>query len=125
MVAGLADNVQVMYGGRIMECPARAVFHDTRSAYTWGLLRSLPDEEEILPAVQADRKRKRLYQIPGSPPDMYHPPAGDPFAPRNPLATERCLAEVPPLVQAREGEPGHLVAAWYDLRAARAAGVAA
>ncbi|WP_145135298.1 ABC transporter ATP-binding protein [Roseomonas gilardii] len=128
VVAGLADNVQVMYGGRIMERgPARAVFHDTRSAYTWGLLRSLPEEEDAVPVPDPTpaTKRKRLYQIPGSPPDMYRPPAGDPFAPRNPLATERCLTEVPPLVQAAEGEPGHLVAAWYDLRAARAAGVAA
>ncbi|UFN49317.1 ABC transporter ATP-binding protein [Roseomonas sp. OT10] len=127
VVAGLADNVQVMYGGRIMERgPARAVFHDTRSAYTWGLLRSLPDEEEEPGAGAAgSTKRRRLYQIPGQPPDMFRPPQGDPFAPRNPFATDRCRTEVPPLLQAEGGVPGHLVAAWYDLRAVRAEGAPA
>ena len=43
VVARIADTVQVMYGGRIMERgPAEAIFHDPRSAYTWGLLRALP-----------------------------------------------------------------------------------
>ena len=126
VVAGLADNVQVMYGGRIMERgPARAVFNDTRSAYTWGLLRSLPDHAEgrvyeTHTPGQA-RRRPRLRQIAGAPPDMTNPPPGDPFAPRNPFATERCLREVPPLVQARDAAPGHLVAAWYDLPRAPAA----
>jgi peptide/nickel transport system ATP-binding protein/oligopeptide transport system ATP-binding protein len=46
---------------------------------------------------------------------MTAPPPGDPFAPRNPFATEHCHREVPPLVQARDAAPGHLVAAWYDL----------
>ncbi|MBR0668328.1 ABC transporter ATP-binding protein [Roseomonas hellenica] len=120
VVAGLADNVQVMYGGRIQERgPARAVFHDTRSAYTYGLLKSLP--EHGAPGAVQDGTRKRLVQIPGYPPDMTNPPPGDPFAPRNPFATERCQAEVPPLVQAEGAAPGHMVAAWYDLRAARGA----
>lgn len=109
VVAGLADTVQVMYGGRIMERgPVRSVFKDPRSAYTWGLLRSLPGK-----LTAAD---ERLYQIPGSPPNMIHPPAGDPFAPRNSFATQRCLSEVPPLCQVKDGEPGHMAAAWYDLR---------
>jgi len=122
VVAGLADTIQVMYGGRIMERgPARAVFHDTRSAYTWGLLRSLPEESgDGRRVIPKPGKRRRLYQIPGVPPDMMRPPPGDPFAPRNVFATERCHREVPPLTQAEGGAPGHLVAAWYDLRAARA-----
>ncbi|RDE09268.1 ABC transporter ATP-binding protein [Pelagibacterium lacus] len=111
VVAGLADTIQVMYGGRIMERgPVRSVFKDPRSAYTWGLLRSLPGK-----LTAADQ---RLYQIPGSPPNMIHPPAGDPFAPRNEFATERCLREVPPLLQVGAGAPGHMAAAWYDLPAA-------
>jgi len=120
VVAGLADTVQVMYGGRVQERgPARAVFNDTRSAYTWGLLRSLPDHSEgrvyeTHTPGQAG-KRPRLRQIAGSPPDMTAPPPGDPFAPRNPVASELCPREVPPLVQARDAAPGHLVAAWYDL----------
>ncbi|MBO1079211.1 ABC transporter ATP-binding protein [Roseomonas haemaphysalidis] len=111
VVAGIADTVQVMYGGRIQERgPARDVFHDPRSAYTWGLLRSLPGHGQ--------QGGARLHQIPGSPPDMIRPPAGDPFAPRNAFATPRCFAEVPPLRQAAGAAPGHLVAAWYDLPAA-------
>ena len=110
VVAGLADTVQVMYGGRIMERgPVRSVFHDPRSAYTWGLLKSLPHGGR--------RGINRLYQIPGNPPDLTKEPVGDPFAPRNPFATERCRLETPPLVDAADSTPGHQVAAWYDLRA--------
>ncbi|MCQ4159103.1 ABC transporter ATP-binding protein [Roseomonas sp. GC11] len=119
VVAGIADTVQVMYGGRIQERgPTRAVFHDTRSAYTWGLLRSLPDHGQA-PEPDAEGRRPRLLQIGGQPPDLFQTPKGDPFAPRNPWATERCQQEVPPLVQAPGGAPGHMVAAWYDLRAAK------
>ncbi|MDB5370283.1 MAG: transporter ATP-binding protein [Roseomonas sp.] len=126
VVAGIADTVQVMYGGRIMERgPARALFQDTRSAYTWGLLRSLPDHSEgrtyETHTPGQVKRRPRLQQIGGAPPDMTNPPPGDPFAPRNPFATERCMVEVPPLVQARDAAPGHLVAAWYDLPTALAA----
>jgi peptide/nickel transport system ATP-binding protein/oligopeptide transport system ATP-binding protein len=107
VVAGLADTVQVMYGGRIMERgPVHAVFHDPRSAYTYGLLRSLPHHA----AGEA-----RLHQIPGQPPDLSEPPTGDPFAPRNPFATQRCFEEVPPLLPVEGGADGHLAAAWYDL----------
>lgn len=121
VVASIADTVQVMYGGRIMERgPVRAVFHDTRSAYTWGLLNSLPDAEMHAPSLAG--RRPRLRQIPGQPPDMTQVPVGDPFAPRNRFATHRCLSETPPLQQVADGAPGHLVAAWYDLpQALRAA----
>jgi peptide/nickel transport system ATP-binding protein/oligopeptide transport system ATP-binding protein len=114
VVAGLADNVQVMYAGRIVERgPVRAIFKDPRNAYTWGLLQSLPEHGR--------RAQRRLHQIQGQPPDLYAPPKGDPFAPRNPFATKRCFEEMPPLVQARGSVPGHLVAAWYDLPRALAA----
>ncbi|MDR6817663.1 peptide/nickel transport system ATP-binding protein/oligopeptide transport system ATP-binding protein [Neorhizobium sp. 2083] len=114
VVAGLADTVQVMYGGRIMERgPVRAVFHDPRNAYTWGLLKSLPHGGR--------RGVTRLYQIPGNPPDLTRAPVGDPFAPRNPFATERCRIEMPPLGEVEGSVAGHKVAAWYDLRAALAA----
>jgi peptide/nickel transport system ATP-binding protein/oligopeptide transport system ATP-binding protein len=107
VVAGLADTVQVMYAGQIMERgPARAVFHDPRNAYTWSLLRSLPRPDQ--------GNARPLYQIPGQPPDPFDLPAGDPFASRNPFATPRCFTERPPLREV-PGAPGHLVAAWYDL----------
>ncbi|MEF2074413.1 ABC transporter ATP-binding protein [Consotaella aegiceratis] len=113
VVAELADTIQVMYGGRIMERgPVSPVFHDPRSAYTWGLLRSLPHE--------GARGQHRLYQIPGSPPNMANPPPGDPFAPRNPFATEQCRREMPPLREVGDVS-GHQVAAWYDLPSCLAA----
>jgi peptide/nickel transport system ATP-binding protein/oligopeptide transport system ATP-binding protein len=109
VVAELADTIQVMYGGRVVERgPAKEVFGDPRNAYTLGLMRSLPKMEG---------ERERLTQIEGSPPDMRIPPKGDPFAPRNQYATERCFNEIPPLAPVRDGHPEHLVAAWYDLRA--------
>lgn len=108
VVAGIADRVAVMYGGRIMEMgPTKEVFQDTRSAYTQGLLDSLP---------RLDGSNKKLVSIDGSPPDMRIPPVGDPFAPRNPHATERCFQEMPPLQPVVDGHPEHLAAAWYDLR---------
>jgi peptide/nickel transport system ATP-binding protein/oligopeptide transport system ATP-binding protein len=108
VVAGLADTVAVMYGGRVMEYgPTKAVFQDTRSAYTLGLLRSLP---------RLDGSNKKLVSIEGSPPDMRIPPEGDPFAVRNPYATERDFKEMPPLLPVEDGDPNHMVAAWYDLR---------
>ncbi|GAB4515787.1 MAG: ABC transporter ATP-binding protein [Anaerolineae bacterium] len=115
VVAGIADTIQVMYAGRIVERgPIKAVFHDPRNAYTLGLLNSLP---------RLDQKggSRRLTQIEGSPPDMRIFPKGDPFAPRNPFITEndRDWSEMPPLEQAKNSVEGHLVAAWYDLPARR------
>jgi len=108
VVARVADQVQVMYAGRIVEQgPVDAVFYDPRNAYTLGLLRSLP----------AYAVAGRLHAIAGQPPDPAALPAGDPFAPRNPWASARCHREAPVLRQAEGAAPGHLVAAWYDLRA--------
>jgi peptide/nickel transport system ATP-binding protein/oligopeptide transport system ATP-binding protein len=113
VMAAIADRVQVMYAGRIMESgPTAAVFAAPRSAYSWSLLRSLP------PAGPA---AGRLFQIGGQPPDLASPPPGDPFAPRNPFATPRCFTEMPPLRPVAPDRPEHLVAAWYDLPALLAA----
>jgi peptide/nickel transport system ATP-binding protein/oligopeptide transport system ATP-binding protein len=108
VLAGIADTVQVMYAGRIVERgPVRAVYKDPRHAYTLGLLRSLP---------QRHRPGARLTPIAGAPPSLRELPRGDPFAPRNPYATPRCWQEMPPLRQVPDGLTGHLAAAWYDLR---------
>jgi oligopeptide/dipeptide ABC transporter ATP-binding protein len=110
VVAGLADTVQVMYAGRVLERgPVDDVFANPRNAYTWGLLQSLPTEER--------RRARRLHQISGAPPDLFDPPPGDPFAPRNSFATKRCFEEMPPLRPVEGGPEQHLVAAWYDLPA--------
>lgn len=113
VVAGIADTIQVMYAGTIVERgPVDVVFRDPRHAYTLGLLNSLP-------RLDLQHGGKRLEPIPGSPPDMREFPNRDPFAPRNPYATERCWQERPPLRQAPDSHPEHLVAAWYDLREVR------
>jgi oligopeptide/dipeptide ABC transporter ATP-binding protein len=113
VVAGLADTIQVMYGGRVVERgPIKAVMKDPRNAYTLGLMNSLPRWDE-------SGQGQRLQQISGSPPDMRIEPVGDSFWPRNEYRTERCKVETPPLVQAPDSVEGHLVAAWYDLREAR------
>ncbi len=114
VVAGISDTIQVMYAGRIVERgPIKAVFNNPHSAYTLGLLNSLP-------RVDAQGDGERLTQIEGTPPDMRIEPVGDSFAPRNPIyRTERCFTEIPPLRQVEDSEPGHMVAAWYDLPALR------
>jgi len=113
VVAGIADTVQVMYAGRVVERgPVKDVFADPRNAYTIGLLNSLPRLNE--------RGGGKLTQIEGQPPDMRIEPKGDSFAPRNPIyRTERCLTDIPPLLPVKDGHPDHLVAAWYDVREKR------
>ncbi len=115
VVAGVADNIQVMYAGRIVERgPIQSVMNDPRNAYTLGLLQSLP-------RLDTRNQGKRLRQITGAPPDMRIEPVGDPFWPRNPYHTEHCKTEMPPLRQVEDSVDGHMAAAWYDLREARKA----
>jgi peptide/nickel transport system ATP-binding protein len=104
VVAGVCNRVVVMYGGKIMERgSATDVFEHPGHPYSAGLLRSTP---------RLDFVQHRLRGIDGSPPNMIEPPPGCPFAPRCPIAFDRC-AEPPPLVPA---ENGREVACWnaYD-----------
>jgi oligopeptide/dipeptide ABC transporter ATP-binding protein len=95
VVARVAQRVLVMYGGHIVEeGPAVRVFAAPEHPYTAGLLEAIP------PVKGAERHE--LRQIPGSPPDPAHVPAGCPFAPRCPYVIERCRAEMPPLTD-RDG----------------------
>ncbi len=114
VVAGMADTLQVMYGGRIVERgPVGEVFKDTRHPYTLGLLKSLPRHDQR----QADQK---LTQIEGQPPDMRKLPAGCPFAPRcdfkKKLNLTICDEQMPPLIPGPESDPQHLKACWVDVR---------
>ena len=78
VVAQMADRVAVMYAGQIVEIgTADEIFYNPMHPYTWGLLASMP----TLDIHQTD-----LYNIPGSPPNLLHPPKGDAFAPRNDYA---------------------------------------
>ena len=101
VVAGVADRVQVMYAGRIVETgPVDAIFTSPRMPYTLGLLGSLP-------RLDTDR-REPLVPIEGQPPSMVALDPGCPFVPRCPLAIERCGIEEPGLQLA----DGHGTACW-------------
>ncbi len=93
VVAELCDRVAVMYGGLIMEeAEIIDIFRQPMHPYTMGLMASIP-------GMNQDKSRM-LRSIPGSPPDMIHPPAGCPFAPRCPYAMRICTEAVPPYVSA-------------------------
>jgi peptide/nickel transport system ATP-binding protein len=103
VVAELADDVLVMYAGRVVEYgSAEDVFERPQHPYTWGLLGSMP---------RLDRERTdRLMPVKGTPPSLIQVPSGCPFHPRCPyagLTNGASAAEVPEL---REVAPGHLSA---------------
>jgi peptide/nickel transport system ATP-binding protein len=109
VIADVADDVVVMYGGMIMEKADRVTtFKNFHHPYTEGLLLSLP-------AYGGDRERLRA--IPGTPPSPITVPPGCPFAARCPYVMDRCRAEVPALEPAGE-EAGHLSACWLPRNSA-------
>ncbi len=115
VVAGVADEVIVMYAGRVMESgPVGAVFAAPSHAYTLGLLQSIP---------RADMHTPRLLAIPGRPPDPGERPSGCPFAPRCAFAADVCHSEAPPLAEVGPDHQAacHRVEAVRD--AARGAGL--
>jgi oligopeptide/dipeptide ABC transporter ATP-binding protein len=99
LVARVASDLAVMYGGKIVESgPTAAVTGDPGHPYTRELLRSFPSLRG---------PRVRLASIVGEPPDLVSPPVGCRFRPRCPDAIEICADAHPPLV---EVSPGHRVA---------------
>jgi oligopeptide transport system ATP-binding protein len=104
VVAAMADRVQVMYAGSIVEsAPTGDIFADPRHPYTVGLLKSIPRLDA--------RDRQKLDPIRGMPPDLVGLPDMCPFAPRCAYAREACLAKRPTLA---EVAPGHLSACWFS-----------
>ena len=88
VVAEIADDVAVMYGGRIVEAgPVRSVFADPQHPYTIGLMGSVPS---------LGAGRGRLMTIPGTVPSVDRLPPGCRFATRCPFADAACAAAVPP-----------------------------
>jgi len=101
VVANVADRVAVMYGGKIVEVgTVDEIFYNPQHPYTWGLISSMPS---------LDTEDEELYVIPGTPPDLLHPPKGDAFAPRNPYAMKIDLEEEPPMFQVSDT---HFAATW-------------
>ncbi len=100
VVAEMADEVAVMYAGRIVEQgPVDAVFDAPLHPYTRGLIGATPSGGTA-------GRHARLADIPGSVPGLAELPAGCAFAPRCPLAFGACGAQPALLAQA----PGHVVA---------------
>jgi peptide/nickel transport system ATP-binding protein len=94
VVADLADEVLVMYGGSAVEhAPVREIFYTPQMPYTWGLLASIP---------QISAKKEQLDPIPGSPPSLLNLPTGCVFAPRctfkNQVADDACASKFPDLL---------------------------
>ena len=92
VVAGIADRVAVMYGGRVVELgTVRQVLKTPRHPYTEALLRSMPRVDDVVDAP--------LLTIPGQPPNPRSLPPGCAFHPRCAFAQELCRRERPPLVE--------------------------
>ena len=107
VVAGVADRVVVMYGGRVVEeGTSRQIFSNPRHPYTEGLLASTPHPYAVL---------QRLVPIKGNPPAVARVVPGCAFDDRCPHATERCTAERPPLAVSPldTDRPDHRAACWY------------
>jgi peptide/nickel transport system ATP-binding protein len=96
VVAELADDVIVMYGGRVVEqSKVNDLFAKPEMPYTWGLLGSLP---------RLNSSGGRLEQIPGQPPSLLHPPTGCPFNPRCEFVMDICREKLPELEPAAIGD---------------------
>ena len=103
VVAKVADYVNVMYAGKIVETGTiDEIFYDPRHPYTWGLLSSMPD---------LDTDDDELYTIPGTPPNLAHEVKGDAFAPRNKYALNIDLRIEPPMFKV-PGSTTPKVASW-------------
>ena len=101
VVAELADDVAVMYAGRIVErASVMTLFTQPQHPYTVGLLGSIP---------ALDVEQERLPAIEGLVPNPMDPIAGCRFHPRCPFAIERCRREDPPLIPVGDE---HLAACW-------------
>ena len=108
LLVQLADEIVVMYAGRLVErASAKELFRAPRHPYTLGLLNSFPPMHG---------GHQELTGIPGSPPDLSHPPTGCSFHPRCPYALPRCSIDVPALVTINEGDRS--VACWLHTDAA-------
>ncbi len=98
VVAEIAHDVVVMYGGRVVEqAPVNDLFAHQRHPYTKGLLACTPDATRDL---GADGERRALYSIPGSVPPITNLPPGCAFEPRCAMAIEACRTGLPPLIPA-------------------------
>ncbi len=99
VIAKFCDYIYVMYAGKIVESGTKKdIFTRPAHPYTWALISSIPEH-----------KSEKLFNIPGTPPDMANLPSGDPFAPRNQFALEIDFKKEPPLFKISKT---HFAATW-------------
>jgi peptide/nickel transport system ATP-binding protein len=126
VVAEMADQIAVMYAGRIVEtASAEATFAAPEHPYTWGLLKSIPT---LADHGSAAGREEDLVPIPGTPPSLINRPSGCHFHPRCPYA-QPDHARIDPQLRPVAGEPAHRAACllegelrrrlWSELRAGR------
>ena len=88
VVASVADRIQVMYAGKILEKGDKhEIFYKPKNPYTYALLKSVPK--------LTDNKDEKLYSLVGTPPDLTKPPVGCPFAARCEFAMAVCKDNYP------------------------------
>ena len=105
VIADLCDNIVVMYGGRICERgTAHEIFYNPRHEYTKGLLRSIPNVNNM---------KKKLVPISGTPINMLNMPKGCAFCARCDNAMKVCLTEVPEELWINDD---HKAACWLNVR---------
>ncbi len=108
VVAETAQRVIVMYAGKkVEEAPVDELFGKPLHPYTRGLMNSIPRLDLMRGA--GDSAAERLQEIPGIVPALTALPKGCAFAPRCPLAVDRCQEQYPPYEQK---SPGHWAACW-------------
>ena len=104
LLVEIADSIAVMYAGRLIEqADAAALYRAPRHPYTLGLLNSFPG---------LHGPRTRLTGIPGSPPDLRHPPGGCAFHPRCGYALDICRTDLPPAIPVGPGD--RFAACWLQ-----------
>lgn len=104
VVADVCDNINVMYGGLIMETgKVEDIYYNPQHPYTWGLLNSIPNPKTLT--------KQRLIPIDGQPPDLIQPPIGCPFVQRCKYAMEICDVQHPDYTQINSE---HKVACWLQ-----------
>lgn len=105
VVANVSQRVIVMYGGKIVESGLTSdIFYSSRHPYTWGLLQSVP-------GIDVNKETDRLSSIDGTPPDLFAPPSGCPFADRCEYSMNICRKTMPKLF---EISPTQSSACWLN-----------
>jgi peptide/nickel transport system ATP-binding protein len=105
LVTEVCHDVAVMYAGKLVEYgDTRTIYKGSKHPYTQGLIQCFP---------RVDEPRRRLYSIPGQPPDLVSPPPACRFHPRCPYAWDVCRTEEPLYI---EVEPAHRAACHLNTR---------